>query len=55
MRKLSQMEMDTISGGVTPWFPPGYTPPIGTGREDTERLLEQLRDLIDRQNRTPQH
>jgi len=54
MRELIKTEIECVNGGVPPWFPPGYTPPIGPSREETERLLEQLRDLLDRQNSMPQ-
>jgi len=54
MRDLNSMEMEAVSGGVTPSFPPGYTPPIGPSRAETERLLEQLRDMLEREGRTPQ-
>lgn len=55
MRELNRKELEAVSGGVTPWFPPGYTPPIGPSREETERLLEQLRDLLESQARIPHH
>lgn len=52
MRELNQMEMDAVSGGVTPSFPPGYTPPWPNS--EAQRLLEQLRDMLEREGRTPQ-
>ncbi|MGY1410470.1 MULTISPECIES: hypothetical protein [unclassified Luteimonas] len=49
MRELNSMEMEAVSGGVMPSLPPGSIPSWPSS--ETERMIEQLRDMLEREGR----